>query len=557
MVDPTGTTGYTYDTLDRLTRTTYPDTKTVQFTYDRAGNRTSLTNPGAISTSSEYDGANRLTRMTQGVLIWTFGYDGAGNRTSLTHPNGTSIAYAYFNNNWLQTITHRSPGGATLESLTYSYDVNGNRLSQADGSGTTTFLYDGLNRLTQAAYPGTFGTWGWAYDGVGNRTQQTAPPGAVLPGVGAVPPLTTYTYDANNRLTQAGSTTYSYDANGNLTGTSAGAAYTWDVWNRLSQVVTPAAGSVTYTYNGDGVKVRRVAPDGTRNYYHDGFRSIWETDGAGGLLQQYDRDIFGNMLSRRDNAGVRRYYHHDGLGSPVVQTDGNGAVVGQLYFDAWGNLRTSPPPGLGRYGFTGAELDVTTLHYHMGARFYEPTLGRWLSEDPVQDRQFEPASLNFYNYASNNPVLFIDPTGTVEGEGGGAPPKSAEERLQDFINAMLEIEETIRNALNRGSLRSFLDSIRRSLEKFKDFETIYAMYNEGYKNMALGLVYLSGSVALFIAANQTPQVPMSLVVLAMSGVMGVIGVRLELRGLGQFALAVYLDQTFHQGRVFREWIRQF
>lgn len=47
----------------------------------------------------------------------------------------------------------------------------------------------------------------------------------------------------------------------------------------------------------------------------------------------------------------------------------------------------------------------------MGARFYEPGLGRWLSEDPMQDKHFEPSTLNFYAYVNNNPILLINPTG--------------------------------------------------------------------------------------------------------------------------------------------------
>jgi hypothetical protein len=49
----------------------------------------------------------------------------------------------------------------------------------------------------------------------------------------------------------------------------------------------------------------------------------------------------------------------------------------------------------------------------MGARFYDPTIGRWLSEDPVQDRHFEPATLNFYAYVYGNPLTHIDPDGRV------------------------------------------------------------------------------------------------------------------------------------------------
>jgi RHS repeat-associated protein len=236
---------------------------------------------------------------------------------------------------------------------------------------------------------------------VGNRTSQTAPGGT-----------TNYTYDANNRLTQAGTTTYTYDGNGNLTATSTGRTFTWDVFNRLTQATGPG-GTVTHTYDGDGLKTRRVGPDGTRNYYYDGIKPIWETDGAGAMTAQYDRDIFGNLLSRREASGARRYYHFDGLGSTTALTNESGAATSTLLYDAWGNQRAASGSDQGRYRFTGAELDAATGLYHMGARFYDPTIGRWLSEDPVQDKHFEPATLNFYAYVHANPLVHTDPDGKV------------------------------------------------------------------------------------------------------------------------------------------------
>jgi RHS repeat-associated protein len=399
MADPTGTTTYQYDNLDRQTRATYPDGKTVQATYDRVGNRITLTNPGGITTIATYAAANRLSQMTKGALSWTFAYDNAGNRTRLTHPNSTSTDYAYLNNHWLLSITDKAPGGATFQSTSYTYDQNGNRLTQADSSGTTTFAYDALNRLTQAAHPGGYGTWAWTYDAVGNRTQQTAPGGT-----------TNYAYDHNSRLLTAGSTTYSYDANGNLLSISTGQTFAWDVFNRMTQA-TGSGGTVTHTYNGDGLKTRRVGPDGTRNYYYDGIKPIWETDGAGVMTAQLDRDIFGNLLSRREASGARRYYHFDGLGSTTALTNESGAATSTLLYDAWGNQRAATGSDQGRYRFTGVELDTATGLYHMGARFYDPTIGRWLSEDPVQDKHFEPATLNFYAYVQSNPGIHVDPDG--------------------------------------------------------------------------------------------------------------------------------------------------
>jgi RHS repeat-associated protein len=403
LVDGTGTTSFLYDNLDRLTKVTYPDAKTVQFVYDDAGNRTRLTNPLGTQTTYGYDSANRLTSMVQGSLTWTFGYDAAGNRTSLAQPNSTTTTYAYQNNNWLSSITHKAPGGATLQSFAYTYDQNGNRVSQADSTGSTSYGYDALNRLTSAAYPGTYGSWTWAYDTVGNRLTQTAPNGT-----------TTYTYDANNRLRTAvggsGTTNYDYDANGNLTSTGT-ATFTWDALNRMATAAGPG-GNVTYTYNGDGLKIRRIGPDGTTRYYHDGIGAIWEADGAGSMTSQLDRDIFGNLLSRKEPAGTRRYYHLDGLGGTTALSDETGAMVATLLYDAWGNQRAATGAAVPNYRFTGAELDSVAGLYHMGARFYDPTTGRWLSEDPM--KRNGPFALNFYVYATNNPLGFTDLNGLCD-----------------------------------------------------------------------------------------------------------------------------------------------
>ncbi len=394
-------TTFTYDVRDRLTRITDPLGGQTNYAYDAVSNLTQLTNARGHSTAFTYDAANRLTQITQGTLSWTFQYDPAGNRTRLTHPNGTRTDYAYLNNHWLQSITDRTPGGAAFQTTSYGYDQNGNRISQTDPSGTTTFAYDALNRLTSAAHPAGYGTWSWTYDATGNRTQQTGPGGSA-----------NYSYDPNNRLLSAGTTTYSYDQNGNLLAASTGQTFSWDVFNRLTQA-TGSGGTVTHTYNGDGLKTRRVGPDGVRNYYYDGIRPIWETDSSGAMTAQLDRDIFGNLLSRREATGARRYYHFDGLGSTTALTNESGAVTSTLLYDAWGSQRAATGSDQGRYRFTGAELDAATGLYHMGARYYDPTIGRWLSEDPVQDKHFEPATLNFYAYVYDNPLIYKDSDGRI------------------------------------------------------------------------------------------------------------------------------------------------
>ncbi|MDQ7844210.1 MAG: RHS repeat-associated core domain-containing protein [Armatimonadota bacterium] len=276
-------------------------------------------------------------------------------------------------------------------------------------------------------------------DTVGNRTSQTAPGGTTL-----------YSYDGNNRLIQAGGVSYSYDANGNLSSTSAGQSFRWDAFNRLTQA-SGSGGTVSYRYNGDGLKVRRSGPDGVTVYYYDGIRPIWETTGAGALKARLDRDIFGNLLSRREANGTRRYFAHDGLGGLTALTDSAGAPLASLFYDAWGNLRSSSGTwNGGNYRFTGAELDQATGLYHMGARFYAPSLGRWLSEDPMTDKPFEPQSLNFYAYVANNPLLYVDPAGTTPDlaalnqrrqeivKGLLAAAKDGVVKIADYVKAILD-----------------------------------------------------------------------------------------------------------------------
>lgn len=315
--------------------------------------------------------------------------------------------------------------------------------------------------MTQAAYPGGYGTYSWTLDVVGNRLTQTAPGGT-----------TNYTYDANNRLTQAGSATYSYDNNGNLTSISTGRTFTWDIFNRM--LSTTASGStVTYTYNGDGLKTRRVGPNGTTNYYHDGFRHIWETNSAGAMTAQYDRDIFGNLLSRLEPGNVRRYYHHDGIGSTTALTGTTGSVSATMLYDAWGKVRTSSGTSQGNYRFAGTELDTTTGLYHMGARFYDPTIGRWLSEDPLQDRYFQPGTLNFYAYGLGNPLTLSDPTGLLPDESSG--PWS----LYSPADELKELKERF----GVTTLEALLAKINEAVSTILD----WAKKHEGTLNM-LGIV---------------------------------------------------------------------
>jgi hypothetical protein len=75
---------------------------------------------------------------------------------------------------------------------------------------------------------------------------------------------------------------------------------------------------------------------------------------------QYDRDIFGNLLSRKDSSNARWYFRHDGIGSTTALTDTSDAVAGPLLYDAWGNVRTSSGTSQGNYRFTGTRAPCSS-----------------------------------------------------------------------------------------------------------------------------------------------------------------------------------------------------
>ena len=119
-----------------------------------------------------------------------------------------------------------------------------------------------------------------------------------------------------------------------------------------------------------------------------------------------------------------RYYHLDALGSVRAVTDAAGATVRRHDYAAFGE---APAPGLGADArrFTGKERDAETGLDYFSARYYGAPTGRFTTPDPghIGGDIFDPQSWNAYAYARNNPLRFVDPTGTeyyVTAEGGQA-----------------------------------------------------------------------------------------------------------------------------------------
>ena len=105
------------------------------------------------------------------------------------------------------------------------------------------------------------------------------------------------------------------------------------------------------------------------------------------------------------------YVHKDHLGSPVAATDQTGSVLWREHYLPFGEKLSEAPSNRNDEGFTGHIADSQTDLTYMQARYYDPRIGRFLSNDPAPFRAQSPATFNRYAYASNDPVNAFDPDG--------------------------------------------------------------------------------------------------------------------------------------------------
>jgi len=112
------------------------------------------------------------------------------------------------------------------------------------------------------------------------------------------------------------------------------------------------------------------------------------------------------MMLVVDGGETRFYYHYDGLGSVVALSNNSGVIAEQYHYDIFGTPDTTSSVG-NRFMFTGREYDTETSLYYYRARYYKPSIGRFLQTDPIG----YSGGINLYAYCDNNPIGWADPYG--------------------------------------------------------------------------------------------------------------------------------------------------
>jgi RHS repeat-associated protein len=360
-----GVIAYTHDLLDRPVSVMAPE-GIVSYTYDLVGRRATMDVSGQQPVGYTYDDADRLTTITQGTSTVAFAYDAADRRTSLTLPNGIVTAYQYDAGSQLTSLTYRV-GATMLGDLTYTYDAAGRRTSVG-------------------------GTWA--------RTMLLAP-------------LASASYDAANQITTWGGQGFTYDANGNLTSDGA-KTYTWNARNQLAGI----SGGVTagFTYRADGQRASRSVGGSATAFLYDGLNPVQELSGGVPTANLLTGLAIDEYFARTDASGSRHFLA-DALGSSMALSDASGVLNSEYTYEPYGVTTLSSSVDGNSFAFTGRENDGTGLYYFR-ARYFDPRLQRFLTEDPLGVTVESPT---LYGYVGNAPTAWRDPLG-LQHQPPGPPP---------------------------------------------------------------------------------------------------------------------------------------
>ncbi|MEX1027031.1 MAG: HNH endonuclease [Candidatus Paceibacterota bacterium] len=169
---------------------------------------------------------------------------------------------------------------------------------------------------------------------------------------------------------------------------------------------------MTFTYDADRRRVEKETPSETTKSVYDLKKILQETDGTGGVEQQYtftDKE-YGDLISEFDGTDTS-YHHYDAVGTTDALLDEDETATDRYQHRAFGIEESHTGTSDSPFTFVGQqsyhrdpELDL----YLAGNRYYDPQAGRWVSQDPIG---FEAGDANLYRYLSNNPVNKVDPSG--------------------------------------------------------------------------------------------------------------------------------------------------
>ena len=364
--------------------------KTTRRTFD-AFNR--LT--GIDGTTYDYNADGLIASISNAIAVVDYSYtpDRLDAGYLLTLSNGMVFTRSILRDGYrrsLATGIGNAVNGVAIGNLVYAYDA----LNRPITRNNDTFGYNARSEVTAANISGVPADYG--YDEIGNSTNWTA---------NCLNQYTEFTHDEDGNMAQCGDWTYTYDAA-----------------NRLKTVCSNDVLIVTNFYDAKSRRVKKVTQEATMTFFYDGWNLVEEriayTNGTSSTIRYFwGKDLSGTLqgaggvggLLYLTIDGVPYIPCYDNIGNITRYLDANGNVVAQYTYDAFGNTMTKSGSlaGLFRHRFSTKYFDSESDLYYFDYRFYSPSLIRWLTRDPIEEK----GGINLYEFCLNNALYSIDSFG--------------------------------------------------------------------------------------------------------------------------------------------------
>ena len=438
------------DTVDNAGTAGAPNV-VLTYTYDGVGNVRTVSDTiegvAGATTTYGYDALDRLLILTQAGGGTSdkrveFAYNPLSKYASINRYSDFAATqlvagtnYSYDAMNRLANITHRNAGGGTIAFYDYTYDTDSRITRIVDVNGTTDYIYDDRDQLTGADRSNeSLPDETFRFDANGNRLESSQHGTGYLTGPA-------------NRLLSDGTYNYTYDDEGNMRtrteiATGAVREFTWDHRNRLVSVVDKNSGGeatqeVRFGYDALDRRIAKAvdtpplnAVDAAIEHYfydrEDIILDFIDDEGAGWnppvLVQRYLHGPEMDMVLARDRQGEGLFWllpDHQGTIRDIVMA--SETLDTHFDFDSYGRSEVQLDGSIvSRYLFTNREFDHETQLYFMRARYYDPAIGRFISEDPTRVIAWD---VNLNRFMLNDPTQSADPTGEAPGDKTFGLPK--------------------------------------------------------------------------------------------------------------------------------------
>jgi|GEM_PF-3330517 len=442
MIDESGSYTYAYDSLSRLLNIQESGQQQIAYTYDEVGNILSVTDVNGLATTYTYDDLDRIHKVKYNLDSFWYRYDKNGNQTALYYSGPGDIwENEYDKNNRIVSVTHCAGDPSWYE---YTYDLAGRVITESKVSGETSYTYDDVGRIIGVHDQKK--NIAYQYDAAGNRSMMTETyfrsqetghvNEATQTEIEFITKTSQYSYSDANKLMELteswnddqgvqvlqNTTSYTYDNNGNELTSGSGwmsTQSTYDGFDRLESKTSLKDGMATtvgFIYNGDDLRTERVATSTTAGpipeiteFLYDRNRIILTMDDQG---NNQERWVIGNQYERRYlEGGEIAFLMYNGHGDVVLTRNERRDIDNRYEYDAFGNLTREIEQYPCQIRYAGEYYDKDAELYYLRARHYNPSTGRFVSEDAYLGDYNDPLTLNLYTYCINNPLSYVDPSG--------------------------------------------------------------------------------------------------------------------------------------------------